>query len=140
MLPNETVELCKKIAYKAHKGQTRHDGKTPYITHVERVVELVGDDKKLQCLAWLHDVIEDTIKYTESTLIKLGVPVCIVCGVDTLTHRKNYSYDTYINNIKLQGEESVNRVKIADIVANLSDSPTKEQIRKYYQALYTLCE
>lgn len=134
----EQVELCKKIAYEAHKGQMRRDGKTPYIEHVEKVVSLVGNGEVLQCIAWLHDVIEDT-DCTTVRLTGLGVDQGIVWIVgQTLTHRKGSPYLLYIEAIKTSG--IAKKVKIADIVANLSDSPTDRQVLKYYKALRILCE
>lgn len=133
------LQLAESIARKAHAGQTRRDGVTPYIKHVEKVVSLVGDNKVLQCIAWLHDVIEDT-KYTLQRLIDLGVEMSIVNAVDILTHKKNWSYTKYINEIIIQGEESIEKVKIADIVANLTDKPTPKQIDKYVQALNILAK
>lgn len=82
---NPLVVKAKQFATDAHVGQTRKDGKTPYITHPEAVAKLAYDFyaehyvKKLnsQCLfefteevvveelitlvaaAYLHDVVED---------------------------------------------------------------------------------
>ncbi len=130
------VELCRQIAHEAHRGQTRRDGKTPYIEHIEKVVELVGEDEELQCIAWLHDVIEDS-GYTMQDLYDLKIPAGIVYIVDILTHRKNHSYINYIDNIN-HSDERAAIVKIADIVANLSDKPTNKQVTKYYKALCIL--
>lgn len=133
----EGTELCKRIAYNAHLGQTRRDGTTPYIEHIEKVVNLVGDDEKLQCIAWLHDVIEDT-DYTEDLLSALGVDLGVVqYVVELLTHRKGVKYFDYIGKIKTS--TTATKVKIADIVANLSDKSTDKQIKKYYKALLILC-
>lgn len=135
---SEMIELCKKIAYEAHKGQTRRDGKTPYIEHVKKVVDLVGDNEQAQCIAWLHDVIEDT-SYTFESLSDLGVEHSIAYLVDELlTHREGVPYSKYIKEIR--EFETVREVKLADIVANLSDSPTDRQATKYHEALRILCE
>lgn len=135
---NKTVMICEKIANKAHRGQTRHDRRTPYIEHVKKVVSLVGEDEDLQCIAWLHDVIEDS-KHTVDTLYGLGVPLRIASLVsDELTHKKGQPYFEYIENVKTI--EIATTVKIADIVANLSDNPTSKQVVKYYKALCILCE
>lgn len=134
---SKTVELCKRIAYKVHAGQTRRDGKTLYIKHIEKVVSLVGEDEELQCVAWLHDVIEDS-QHTMDTLIDLGVPMVIANLVgNVLTHKYEHSYFKYIKNVKII--KIATSVKIADIVANLSDKPTNKQIEKYYKALCILC-
>jgi guanosine-3',5'-bis(diphosphate) 3'-pyrophosphohydrolase len=55
-----------RYAVKAHAGQFRSDGKTPYIKHPERVAEFVRKFKKSKNLdalisaAFLHDTLEDT--------------------------------------------------------------------------------
>ena len=50
-------------AVKAHKGQTRRDGKVPYINHPMEVAEIVAtmtSDPRVVVAALLHDVVEDT--------------------------------------------------------------------------------
>ncbi len=132
------ADLCERIAYQAHNGQIRYDGKTPYIEHVKKVVSLVGKDEELQCIAWLHDVVEDSW-HTADTLLCAGVPKRVVWYVsNALTHKKEQSYFDYIRLINVLKVAS--KVKIADIVANLSDSPTNRQTVKYYKALCILCE
>jgi (p)ppGpp synthase/HD superfamily hydrolase len=55
-----------RYAVKAHAGQFRSDGETPYIKHPERVAEFVRKFKKSKNLdalisaAFLHDTLEDT--------------------------------------------------------------------------------
>ncbi len=137
-MSDNLVRLCKQIAHKAHKGQTRYDGKTPYIEHVKKVVSLVGENKEFQCIAWLHDVLEDS-DHTIDTLVELGVPTHIVWYVsNSLTHKKGQSYFDYIRLINVL--QVATKIKIADIVANLSDNPTDKQVIKYYKALCILCE
>ncbi len=53
------------LAARAHAGQPRKDGKTPYIAHPVRVTLILCDvfdlsDPALLAAALLHDVIEDT--------------------------------------------------------------------------------
>lgn len=48
----------------AHEGQTRSDKKTPYISHPERVANILRYDHgilndEILAIAWLHDTIED---------------------------------------------------------------------------------
>lgn len=53
-----------RIADHFHKGQTRKDGKTPYIEHPARVASMVSRDpyatEEMVAAAWCHDVLEDT--------------------------------------------------------------------------------
>lgn len=68
----------KSLAFELHSGQTRADGKTPYITHPELVAKIVSDyttDVRLIAVAWLHDIIEesfDRIKQAFKGLIHLS--------------------------------------------------------------------
>ena len=53
------------FAARAHHGQMRKDGKTPYVSHVFRVAAVVRnvfgfDDPRMLATAVLHDTIEDT--------------------------------------------------------------------------------
>jgi guanosine-3',5'-bis(diphosphate) 3'-pyrophosphohydrolase len=53
------------FAARAHDGQRRKDGKTPYVAHVMRVALIVRhkfgfDDPEMLKAALLHDTIEDT--------------------------------------------------------------------------------
>jgi len=56
------IQIAKTAATRAHRGQFRKDGKTPYIVHPERVakrVKFFGGDHIGIIAAWLHDVMED---------------------------------------------------------------------------------
>ena len=57
---------AESIAREVHKNQRRWD-KSPYIIHPEAVAKLILRDHamdpevtELQCIAWMHDVIEDS--------------------------------------------------------------------------------
>lgn len=131
------LQLAESIARKAHTGQTRRDGTTPYIEHVEKVVSLLEyDDDKI--VAWLHDVLEDTLETMESLLIK-DVDDYYADNVLRLTKQKGEHYfNDYL--VRIKGGVSCTRIKIADIVANLTDKPTPKQINKYVRALNILAE
>ena len=58
----QALEIAKTAATRAHRGQFRKDGETPYIVHPERVAERVkffGGSHTDIIAAWLHDVMED---------------------------------------------------------------------------------
>lgn len=60
---SDLIITAKKISYDAHSGQFRKYSKLPYITHPERVANLVAAKRNNEILiaaAWLHDVLEDT--------------------------------------------------------------------------------
>jgi (p)ppGpp synthase/HD superfamily hydrolase len=113
----------------------------PYFTHPEKVAELIradGGSEFEQSVAMCHDLIEDgraTLKEIEESV---GSDVAYT--VDNLTKLKDETYEDFIKQILAAFEfrEQSIKIKIADIVANLSDSPTPKQIEKYYKALKIL--
>lgn len=107
--------------------------KIPYFAHCEKVAELVDTDFE-KAVAYCHDLIEDG-KATEEEISK-NVGEEISGGVVDVTHFKEQEYFDYIKDFI--GYRELIRIKIADIVANLSDSPTWEQIEKYNKALRIL--
>jgi (p)ppGpp synthase/HD superfamily hydrolase len=130
----------KQIATEAHKGQYRRDGITPYIVHPESVamrVKASGGSQEAIAVAWLHDVLEDT-PIQEKDLQEMGVPQDIIGSVKILTKEKGQKYQDFILEIAESGDEIAIKVKIADILSNLSDSPSEYQIKKYAKALLIL--
>jgi len=134
---NDIVELAQKIATAAHKGQFRRDNKTPYIVHPRAVASRVSDDPTAQAVAWLHDTIEDT-EETELSLIESGIPKPIVDSVVRLTKREAIGYEDYLHGIA--SDPVAVKVKIADMLTNLSDAPTEKQIIKYAKGLLILLD
>lgn len=82
------------IAAKAHEGQLDKSGK-PYILHPMRVMQyLETDDVELQCMAMLHDVIEDT-SVTYAELREAGMSERVIDGVRAVTKVKGQTYEEY---------------------------------------------
>lgn len=127
------VQIAESIARRAHEGQFRRDGVTPYIRHVEAVVSRIrtGDPRHL-AIAWLHDVVEDT-DVSKDDLRNAGIPEEVIQAVLSLTIRNGESYDDYLT--RALANELAIPVKLADLLSNLSDNPTRKQIRKYAAAL-----
>jgi (p)ppGpp synthase/HD superfamily hydrolase len=155
---NTEEELCLiiEIAVNAHSGVKRRDG-SDYINHPARVAnylthrhfafggllrgaiseELVPKYRLMIGAAYLHDVIEDTVE-TYQSLRDKGVSEDILDIVNLLTKSPDVRYDSYI---RLIAQNPIAKlVKIADILDNLSDSPTPKQIQKYATALTILNE
>ena len=129
---------AQEIATLAHKGQFRRDGVTPYIKHPEAVAALVGEMSEFVIdAAWLHDVLEDT-EFTEEELLMMHVDSVVVDAVKLLSHKKGEPYLEYIERLFSSDELHymvARRVKLADIITNLSDKPTERQKEKYHKAL-----
>jgi len=135
MSPEELVQLAEQIATKAHEGQFRRGGIVPYIEHPKVVARRVGDDAEVQVVAWLHDVIEDS-EHTAQSLQNAGIPPHLVSTVVLLTKTREIVYEDYMD--KVASCPIATRVKIADILSNLADNPTRKQIRKYAKGLLRL--
>lgn len=126
------------IAKNAHSGQFRRDGVTPYINHPISVAERVRHfGYKYVCVAYLHDVLEDT-SVTAAELAREGMPDDIIEAVQLLTKNSEQSYDEYL--LQINGNDLARRVKIADMLTNLADNPTKNQIKKYANGLLFLVD
>lgn len=129
------VSLAAKIATEAHRGQFRRDGVTPYIGHPAAVAARVSGDPVAESVAWLHDVLEDTAT-TPGDLLAAGVPAEVIQSVVALTKHGDLDYEEYLGVIK--ANPVAKRVKIADMLANLSDTPSERQIVKYAKGLLVL--
>lgn len=135
MTSESLLQLAEKIATEAHDGQYRRGGVIPYIVHPKAVVERVGDDSDARVVAWLHDVIEDT-EVTAENLIQFGIPHHLVTEVELLTKSSETRYEDYLE--RVAESQLATKVKIADMLSNLADNPTKRQIRKLANGLLRL--
>jgi (p)ppGpp synthase/HD superfamily hydrolase len=124
-----------EFATKAHAGQYRRDGVTEYITHCKAVAANFEETSMAYKLAILHDVLEDT-KYVSSDLINAGIEEEVVWFLQLLNKKMYSSYENYIEHVSKY--ETTKKVKIADILHNLSDKPNEKQVKKYAKALQKL--
>jgi len=89
-----------------------------------------GDRERM--VAVTHDLLEDT-PYIADDLLKMGMDPEVVEAVVVLTKVKGQSYQDYLGGVI--NNELARVVKIADMYANLNDSPTERQIEKYTKGL-----
>lgn len=137
MTQTEQIRLARAFAFDCHKGQFRRDGVTPYITHPEMVasiVEKLGGGEQEITVAWLHDTMEDC-GVTHPVLAE-RFDLVIADAVEALTHRDFESYPDSI--LRAKANPIAARVKVADNLANLSDSPSRKQVAKYAASLIQL--
>lgn len=128
--------LASDFATKAHQGQKRRDGQTDYISHPEAVAhKLRAESDEFIMTAWLHDVLEDTSE-TPDTMRAAGIPERVIEAVRVLTKTDGVSYREYLERVK--ADEIARKVKVADMLHNLSDAPTDRQIVKYAKGLLVL--
>jgi (p)ppGpp synthase/HD superfamily hydrolase len=131
------LQVAWDIAYKAHRGQFRRDGSTPYFTHVKDVARRCSKlSSNTEMAAMLHDVLEDS-GVTKQDLLDAGIPFSVVQAVIALT-KTDDNHDAYLTRVK--ADPIARAVKIQDMLSNLSDDPTPNQIRKYAIGLLFLTE
>lgn len=131
----------------AHVGQTRRDG-SEYFSHPSEVRNIARKfypkDNVVQMAALLHDSLEDAPGSTVSSIeemeefIKGSIqdPAAgdeVIRVVRALTHEKGGDYQSYV--VGLLGDVPTLRVKLADMVHNLTDNPSPKQKAKYKSAL-----
>src|SRR5262245_27903197 len=138
------------FAARAHQGQLRKDGRTPYVSHVFRVSLIVRqlfgvEDSAVLTAAVLHDVIEDTNTDFDNLEEQFGRE--IAGWVSALSKDKRLpeaerekAYEDQL----AQSPWQVKICKLADVYDNLMDSvhmPAEKQARtirnahRYLEAL-----
>jgi hypothetical protein len=136
----------------AHVGQTRRDG-SEYFSHPSEVRNIARKfypkDNVVQMAALLHDSLEDAPGSTVSSVEEMEEfirgsiqdPAAgdeVIRVVRALTHEKGGDYQSYV--IDLLGDVPTLRVKLADMVHNLTDNPSPKQKAKYASALNAIAQ
>lgn len=131
----------------AHVGQKRRSGEE-YFTHPSAVRNIVRryypKDRAAEIVALLHDTIEDAPGSTVETAEEMEDLIIgsihdkrsakeIVKAVKALTHEKGTDYASYV--VGLVNNPLVLRVKLSDMVHNLSHNPSPKQKLKYANAI-----
>tara|TARA_A100001011_G_scaffold389694_1_gene471670 strand:+ start:4341 stop:5090 length:750 start_codon:yes stop_codon:yes gene_type:complete len=139
-------------AQMAHVGQKRRSGE-PYFSHPSAVRNLVRKyypgDNGSQMVALLHDSIEDAPGSTVSSVEEMkdwirgsisdrSTAEEVISTVEKLSHEKGQDYASYV--VSLLGDTTALRVKLADMLHNLSSSPSPRQKQKYADALRSLSD
>ena len=130
-----------RIAFVAHRGQYDKGGK-PYIWHPINVSKGVKD-KYAKVVALLHDVLEDSDKFTIEDFNFLNNEQ--KQSLLLLKHDKCVPYFDYIDNIK--ADKIAKEVKIQDLKQNMNLTRLKEitikdieREKKYIEALEKLMQ
>jgi (p)ppGpp synthase/HD superfamily hydrolase len=148
--PDEVV--AEFVATEVHKGGLDKSG-SPYINHPTRVSQLVSalftEHNQLEAdayvVAWLHDVIEDSLDHfgaqvTKSDLFLMFFRNEVLDAVELLTKRSGVSEEEYLSGIA--SNEIARIVKFADLTDNTSplrrsglNEQRKAKYLRYWQTL-----
>ena len=115
------------FAARSHRGQSRRDGETPYISHPARVALIVSarfgcQDPEVLAIALLHDTIEDTGADYEDIAERFGTVVAD--GVAALTKDAalpERDRDEHAAARLRAGGWQASLVKLADVLDNATD-------------------
>ena len=142
MLFTPMTKKAMALAYEAHHGQFDRSG-VPYIFHSARVAESFTSEPEA-CVAWLHDVIEDTdLTIVDIRLAGFGSVICD--ALQLLTHDKKVPYMDYV--CEIAKNPIAKAVKLADLRDNMDlsrldriDEKAQKQVEKYRAAYQLLSE
>lgn len=126
-----------KIASDAFDG-VKDKGGQPYILHCLRVMyNLNSDDEELNCIAVLHDFVEDVYEQNPQEglmfLQKNGMSGRVIQALNLLTHRRTTSYDDYIKGISFSTDAT--KVKLADLKDNSDITRLKGLTKKDFDRM-----
>ena len=136
----------------AHMGQKRRSGED-YFTHPSEVRDIVRKfyprDYAAQMAALLHDSLEDAPGNTVETVEEMEEFIrgsiqnpesgqVVIDTVKALTHEKNAPYVDYV--VDLLNNPLALKVKLADMVHNLSSAPSPRQKEKYAKSIEALSD
>jgi len=115
------------FACRAHEGQRRKDGVTPYVSHAVRVALIVRDlfgcdDEPCLCAALLHDVIEDTPADYDDVLDRFGETTadCVAALTKDMRLREPEREPSYDRGLA-RANWRAKLIKLADVMDNYND-------------------
>lgn len=130
------VQTAISYATRAHHGQTRADGLTPYIAHPLRVAYVLHhrfgvEDTNAYIAALLHDTIEDTKTTYDVLADHFGEAVARMVAVLTKDERlpARKRDDMYYAGLETASWQT-KAIKMADSYDNVLDSATSKNPRK----------
>lgn len=122
----EKIQSAKKFAQEKHKNQTKKDGVTSLIDHLEGVVfrlkNLGITNADVISAAWLHDVLEKTDVTFEEIIQRFGREVATIVlslSKDSNLSRKEME-DQYIKQLRDASIEA-KIIKLCDISSNIKN-------------------
>tara|TARA_B100000214_G_scaffold320850_1_gene256179 strand:- start:7754 stop:8740 length:987 start_codon:yes stop_codon:yes gene_type:complete len=151
VITTDTYADTYRAGEEVHRDQRRRSGE-PYYEHPKAVRNIMRkfypQDRIGQLAALLHDALEDyekggVFKSEEEVLERIGQSIKnkqvkdeVIRVVKALTHDKGVDYSQYVTG--LSGTSL--RVKLADMLHNISSSPSEKQKLKYKNAINILLD
>jgi (p)ppGpp synthase/HD superfamily hydrolase len=132
---NPSVSKAIQLIRRVHGEQKDKNGK-PYWRHPIRVMTRLGRSATVteRCAALLHDVVEDTAT-TLQDLRKEGFSSAVVRAVDLLSRSPDVTYEEYLRRIVRSGNIAAMRVKLADLLDNMSPERVVPNRREHARLL-----
>jgi len=145
---NQKLDSAQLLSQYAHRDQKRRSGE-PYFLHPQEVADIVNNyygDTTTYYTAMLHDALEDGIPLgniededhffdlliDELPESEIESADAIYASVQALTKAENQDYTEYLDSVI--NDEIAFRVKLADMMQNISDVPSARQLKKYVKA------
>lgn len=121
----EHYRRAAKFAASKHKGQTRKDGKTPYIAHPVQVASILSREVKeadpvILLSALLHDTLEDTDTTYDELAHEFGKEVAELV-LEVTNDPRLSKQDSKAAQITKKWSPRAIKLKMADKTANLRD-------------------
>ncbi|TYC63409.1 hypothetical protein FMN50_03475 [Rhodobacterales bacterium] len=123
------LELAKKIAADAHKGQKDSFGK-PYVGHCARMSDALIDTKQ-KTIAYLHDVIAKSECWSLERLAHVGFDRDILCAIDALTQRPSETETSYL--CRVFEDAMAHSVKVEDLKDDLEQAKSAGRDTTLYE-------
>jgi guanosine-3',5'-bis(diphosphate) 3'-pyrophosphohydrolase len=133
---DRSVQEAASFAARAHQGQMRKDGRTPYVAHPFRVCVVVRhvfgfDDSRMLIAALLHDTIEDTTTDFDDVEKQFGAEIghWVACLTKDKRLRDEPREREYMQRLR-SAPWQVQVCKLADIYDNLLDAASLPEARR----------
>lgn len=143
MKKGELLEKALVLMVNSHSGQFDKGG-NPYQLHPLAVMAILNsNDEELQCIALLHDTVEDSY-VTFVQLEELGFTKRIIDAVRLLTKQRGQTYEEYCEGLFTNIDAM--KVKMADLTHNsdirrlkgIRDKDIERMVK--YQKLYLILQ
>lgn len=134
--PSPCWQRAASFAARAHQGQLRKDGRTPYVSHPFRVAMTLRhvfgiEDEVALCAALLHDTIEDTTTDYDDLFSAFGSEVAeAVACLTKDTRLSEVQREVVYHEVVRRGPWQARVVRLADAFDNVTDAHEPKLLSK----------